>query len=143
MGLWTLARSVGTAVISALFPIPKIALLPLMILWFGIGEPSKVMIIALGVFFPTTIAAYSGVDGVPRNLVRMAQSFGVPFPEIVRQVVLPGASGRQSDADGSAPRRRGCPILVRPRDRPRHRARREDRSALALNGILSLSETDR
>jgi len=91
MGLWTLARSAGFALVSALFPIPKIALLPLMILWFGIGEPSKVATIALGVFFPTTIAAASGVDSVPRNLVRMAQSFGLPFRDIVRKVVLPGA----------------------------------------------------
>lgn len=91
MGLWSLARSTGTAIVSALFPIPKIALLPLMILWFGIGEPSKIVTIALGVFFPTTISAYSGVDSVPRNLIRMAQSFGVPFFDIVRKVVLPGA----------------------------------------------------
>lgn len=91
MGMWSLARSTGTVVVSALFPIPKIALLPLMILWFGIGETSKIVTIALGVFFPTTIAAYSGVDSVPRNLIRMAQSFGVPFLAIVRKVVLPGA----------------------------------------------------
>jgi ABC-type nitrate/sulfonate/bicarbonate transport system permease component len=91
MGLFTFARSAGFALVSALFPIPKIALLPLMILWFGIGEPSKVATIALGVFFPTTIAAAGGVDSVPRNLIRMAQSFGVPFADIVRKVVLPGA----------------------------------------------------
>src|SRR5262249_32991044 len=49
MGLFSLARAVGVPVISALFPIPKIALLPLLILWFGIGEPSKWATIALGV----------------------------------------------------------------------------------------------
>src|SRR3546814_9551332 len=53
MGIFVLARSVGLPVVSALFPIPKIALLPLFILWFGIGEPSKIATIALGVFFPT------------------------------------------------------------------------------------------
>jgi NitT/TauT family transport system permease protein len=66
-------------------------LLPLMILWFGIGESSKVATIALGVFFPTTIAVYAAVDSVPRNLVRMAQSFGVPPAAILAKVVLPGA----------------------------------------------------
>jgi NitT/TauT family transport system permease protein len=91
MGLWSLSRSVGLAIVSALFPIPKIALLPLIILWLGIGEASKVSIIALGVFFPTTISVYSGVDGVPRNLIRMAQSFGLSHWEIVRKIVLPGA----------------------------------------------------
>ena len=91
MGLFTIARASGFALVSALFPIPKIALLPLMILWFGIGEPSKVATIALGVFFPTTIAAAGGVDSVPRNLIRMGQSFGLPFSDIVRKIVLPGA----------------------------------------------------
>ncbi|HMK67243.1 MAG TPA: ABC transporter permease [Stellaceae bacterium] len=91
MGLFSLARAVGVPVISALFPIPKIALLPLLILWFGIGEPSKWATIALGVFFPTAIATYSGIDGVPVSLVRMAQSFGLPFGSILRKVVLPGA----------------------------------------------------
>ncbi|MDB5411449.1 MAG: transporter permease [Rhodospirillales bacterium] len=91
MGIWSLARSLGLAVVSALFPIPKIALLPLFILWLGIGEQSKIAIIALGVFFPTTIAVYNGIDAVPRNLIRMAQSFGVPMTAIVRKVILPGA----------------------------------------------------
>ncbi|MBM3521602.1 MAG: ABC transporter permease, partial [Alphaproteobacteria bacterium] len=91
IGLFALARSIGIPFVSALFPIPKIALLPLMILWFGIGESSKIATIALGVFFPTVIAVYSGVDGVPRNLIRMAQSFGVPPRDIVRKVVVPGA----------------------------------------------------
>jgi NitT/TauT family transport system permease protein len=91
MGLWTVARAVGLAYVSALFPIPKIALLPLLILWLGIGETSKIATIALGVFFPTVISVYSGVDSVPRNLIRMAQSFNMPFVDIVRKVVLPGA----------------------------------------------------
>jgi ABC-type nitrate/sulfonate/bicarbonate transport system permease component len=91
MGLWGLARSVGISVVSALFPIPKIALLPLLILWLGIGEPAKIATIALGVFFPTTIATYSGVDSVPRTLIRMAQSFDLPFSAIVRKIVIPAA----------------------------------------------------
>jgi ABC-type nitrate/sulfonate/bicarbonate transport system permease component len=91
MGIWSVARSVGIPVVSALFPIPKIALLPLLILWFGIGEPSKVATIALGVFFPTVITGYSSVDAVPRNLIRMAQSFNVPRDAIVRKILLPGA----------------------------------------------------
>jgi NitT/TauT family transport system permease protein len=91
IGLFTFARSVGITFISALFPIPKIALLPLLILWLGIGEEPKIATIALGVFFSTAISVYSGVDAVPRNLIRMAQSFNVPFPTIVRRVIWPGA----------------------------------------------------
>ena len=91
IGLSRLARSVGINFISALFPIPKIALLPLLILWLGIGEEPKIATIALGVFFSTAISVYSGVDAVPRNLIRMAQSFNVPFATIVRKVIWPGA----------------------------------------------------
>jgi ABC-type nitrate/sulfonate/bicarbonate transport system permease component len=91
IGLSSLARGVGITFISALFPIPKIALLPLLILWLGIGEEPKIATIALGVFFSTAISVYSGVDNVPRNLIRMAQSFNVPFHAIVVRVIWPGA----------------------------------------------------
>jgi NitT/TauT family transport system permease protein len=91
IGLSGVARGVGITFISALFPIPKIALLPLLILWMGIGEAPKIATIALGVFFSTAISVYSGVDSVPRNLIRMAQSFNVPFATIVRKVIWPGA----------------------------------------------------
>src|SRR5262249_23278297 len=91
IGLFNHARSIGITFISALFPIPKIALLPLLILWLGIGEEPKIATIALGVFFSTAISVYSGVDAVPRNLIRMAQSFNVPFSTIVRRVIWPGA----------------------------------------------------
>ena len=91
IGLSSPARGVGITFISALFPIPKIALLPLLILWLGIGEQPKIATIALGVFFSTAISVYSGVDSVPRNLIRMAQSFNVPFHAIVRRVIWPGA----------------------------------------------------
>jgi NitT/TauT family transport system permease protein len=91
IGLFNQARAIGITFISALFPIPKIALLPLLILWLGIGEEPKIATIALGVFFSTAISVYSGVDAVPRNLIRMAQSFNVPFATIVRRVIWPGA----------------------------------------------------
>ena len=91
MGIWSLPRAIGLPAVSALFPIPKIALLPLFILWLGIGEPAKFATIGLGVFFPTVIATYSAIDGVPRGLVRMAQSFGLSHAHIIRDVLLPGA----------------------------------------------------
>jgi len=60
-GFFARAEAVGQPLIAATFPIPKIALLPLLILWLGIGEPSKVAVIALGVFFPMAINTYAGV----------------------------------------------------------------------------------
>ena len=91
LGLFTLARSPGMAIVSALFPVPKIALVPLFIIWFGIGEGSKIITVAFGVFFPTVINTMAGVDAVPRGLIRMGQSFGLPWRSIVRKIVLPGA----------------------------------------------------
>jgi ABC-type nitrate/sulfonate/bicarbonate transport system permease component len=91
VGLFTLARAPGMAVVSALFPIPKIALAPLFIIWFGIGEGSKLATLAFGVFFPTVINTVAGVDGVPRGLIRMGQSFGLSWAAITAKIVLPGA----------------------------------------------------
>ncbi len=91
VGLRSAFRSPAMAVVAALFPIPKIALVPLFIIWFGIGEGSKIVTLAFGVFFPTVIATAGGVDNVQRGLIRMGQSFGLSTWTIVRSIVLPGA----------------------------------------------------
>ena len=91
IGLFSLARSGLQPLVSALFPVPKIALLPLFIIWFGIDEGSKVATILFGTFFPTVISTYSGVDNVDRTLIRMGQSFGLSWLSIVRKIVIPGA----------------------------------------------------
>ncbi|MBV8913524.1 MAG: ABC transporter permease [Acetobacteraceae bacterium] len=91
VGVSSWARSPGMAVVSALFPIPKIALVPLFIIWFGIGEGSKVATLAFGVFFPTVISTAAGVDALPRGLVRMGQAFGLSRASILWRIVLPGA----------------------------------------------------
>jgi ABC-type nitrate/sulfonate/bicarbonate transport system permease component len=91
VGMWSAIRSPGMAVVAALFPIPKIALVPLFIIWFGIGEGSKIATLAFGVFFPTVIATAGGVDNVSRSLIRMGQGFGLSTGAIVRKIVLPGA----------------------------------------------------
>lgn len=91
IGLFSVARAALSPLVSAIFPIPKIALLPLFIIWFGIGEGSKVATILFGTFFPTVISTYGGVDNVDRNLIRMGQSFGLSWSSIVRKIILPGA----------------------------------------------------
>jgi ABC-type nitrate/sulfonate/bicarbonate transport system permease component len=91
IGLFSLARAGLMPLVSAIFPIPKIALLPLFVIWFGIGEGSKIATILFGTFFPTVIAVYGGVDNVDRNLIRMGQSFGLSWRSIVWKIILPGA----------------------------------------------------
>ena len=91
LGFFALAEAVGTPLIAATFPIPKIALLPLLILWLGLGEASKVAVIALGVFFPLAINTYSGVRQADPLLVRAAVSFGARRASVIRKVIVPSA----------------------------------------------------
>ena len=91
IGLFSLVRAGLVPLVAAIFPIPKIALLPLFVIWFGIDEASKYALIAFGTFTPTVVATYGAVDNVDRTLIRMGQSFGLSWPSIVRKIVLPGA----------------------------------------------------
>lgn len=91
IGLFSYARAGLIPLVAAIFPIPKIALLPLFVIWFGIDEGSKYALIALGTFTPTVVATYGAVDNVDRSLIRMGQSFGLRWWSIVRKIVLPGA----------------------------------------------------
>lgn len=90
-GFFKLAEALGNPLIHSLYPVPKIALLPLIILWLGIGEVSKVTIISLGVFFPVVINTYSGVKNVDPLLIRVAASYRTSRWNMVRKVVLPFA----------------------------------------------------
>ena len=91
IGLFSYIRAGLVPLVAAIFPIPKIALLPLFVIWFGIDEGSKYALIALGTFTPMVVATYGAVDHVDRTLIRMAQSFGLSWLSIVRKIVLPGA----------------------------------------------------
>ena len=91
IGLFSLVRAGLIPIIAAIFPIPKIALLPLFVIWFGIDESSKYALIAFGTFTPTVVSTFGAVDNVDRTLIRMGQSFGLSWWSIVRKIVLPGA----------------------------------------------------
>jgi len=72
-------------------PIPPIAWIPLAILWFGIGEQSKIYIIFLGAFFPVIINTIDGIRQTDHKFVEVARILAVPRLKFVRQVILPGA----------------------------------------------------
>jgi len=91
MGLFSLVRAGLMPLVAALFPVPKIALLPLFVIWFGIGEASKYALIAFGAFMPMVVATRGAVDDVDRRLVRMGQSFGLSRASIIAKIILPGA----------------------------------------------------
>ena len=90
-GTSALMDKIGTPIVNSIYPIPKIALLPLFILWLGIGELSKVTIIALGVFFPVAMNTYSGVKNVDTLLLKVAASFNASWWMTMKSVVLPNA----------------------------------------------------
>jgi sulfonate transport system permease protein len=71
--------------------IPHLALIPLVILWFGIDETAKVFLVALGVFFPIYINTQHGIRSVDPQLVEMAQAYGMKPSQLFRRVYLPGA----------------------------------------------------
>ncbi len=85
------AEAVVDPLIAAIYPIPKIALLPLLILWLGIGEPSKVAVIAIGAFFPVAIGTMSAVREVDPLLIRAARSLGASPVQIITKVRLPAS----------------------------------------------------
>lgn len=71
--------------------IPALALIPLVILWFGIDEAAKLFLVAVGVFFPIYLNTFHGIRSVDPGLIEMARSYGLSGWALYRQVILPGA----------------------------------------------------
>lgn len=78
-------------VIQILRPIPPIAWIPLAILWFGIGEESKIFIIFLGSFFPIFVNIADGVKSLDRKYFELARVYEIPGRDMIRQIIVPGA----------------------------------------------------
>ena len=91
LGIFKIAEAIGNPIVHALYPVPKIALLPLIILWLGIGEISKVTIIALGVFFPVLINTYAGVKNVETLFIKVGVSFQISKINMIKKIILPAA----------------------------------------------------
>ena len=71
--------------------IPNLAMIPLVILWFGIGEEAKIFLIALGVFFPLYLNTYHGIKTIDPGLKEMGRVYGLRGWHLFRQVLFPGA----------------------------------------------------
>jgi taurine transport system permease protein len=91
MGLTTVGRGIFDPLIEFIRPIPPLAYLPLVIIWLGIGEPSKVLVIAIAMLAPITIATASGVRAAPTERLNAARSMGASRAQLVRHVILPSA----------------------------------------------------
>ncbi len=91
MGLSRAVRAVVDPLVAAIYPVPKIAILPLLMVLLGIGEASKIAVVAISAFFPVLINTCMGVATVDRIYLDVAQSFGASRALVFRRVVFPGA----------------------------------------------------
>jgi taurine transport system permease protein len=91
MGVSRLARGIFDPPIEFYRPLPPLAYLPLMIIWFGIGETSKVLLIFLACFAPVALAARAGVRSAAPEQIQAALSMGANRAQVVRHVILPAA----------------------------------------------------
>jgi ABC-type nitrate/sulfonate/bicarbonate transport system permease component len=90
-GTSTIAGSFFNPLISVVYPVPKVAFMPILIIWLGLGDMSKIATIALSVFFPTFINSYAGARSVPHLLIWLARSVGASRPRIFFYVILPAS----------------------------------------------------
>jgi sulfonate transport system permease protein len=90
-GTFSLAERLIDTPVQMVRNVPHLALIPLAILWFGLGESSKVFLVALGSLFPMYANTFHGVRSVDPGLVEMARLFGLRRAGLFREVIVPGA----------------------------------------------------
>ncbi|MBM7345874.1 taurine ABC transporter permease TauC [Pantoea coffeiphila] len=91
MGLNETVRGILDPLIELYRPVPPLAYLPLMVIWFGIGETSKILLIYLAIFAPVAMSALAGVKSAQQVRLRAARSLGASRWQVLWFVVLPGA----------------------------------------------------
>lgn len=91
IGLSKVGRGVFDPLLEFLRPLPPLAYLPLIVIWFGIGEASKVLVIAIAMLAPIALSTASGVRGVSRDRVNAARTLGASRRQVLAHVVLPNA----------------------------------------------------
>lgn len=91
IGISRIGRGVFDPLLEFLRPVPPLAYLPLIVIWFGIGEPSKILVIAIAMLAPVALSTAAGVRGVSRERTDAARSLGATRRQVVRHVILPSA----------------------------------------------------
>jgi sulfonate transport system permease protein len=90
-GSFRWAETVLDTTLQMIRNIPALALIPLVILWFGIDETAKLFLVSLGVFFPVYINTFHGIQSVDRGLLEMGKAYGLSGWRLYREIILPGA----------------------------------------------------
>jgi ABC-type nitrate/sulfonate/bicarbonate transport system permease component len=91
MGMSRIAALIADPWLAALYPLPKISLIPLMIIWLGTGETYNIVMSAISAFFPIVLSTYAGVQQVDQGLVLAARDLGASRRQIQTKVILPAA----------------------------------------------------
>jgi NitT/TauT family transport system permease protein len=91
IGRYRVVEAAADWLVNALYSTPLVAIIPLVILWFGLGNVAKIFIISLLAFFPILINTISGVRNVPAHLVELGNAFGAKEHQIFTKVILPSA----------------------------------------------------
>jgi sulfonate transport system permease protein len=90
-GTWRQAETLLDTTLQMVRNIPALALIPLVILWFGIDETAKLFLLAVGVFFPVYLNTFHGIRSADAGLIEMARSYGLRGWPLYREVILPAA----------------------------------------------------
>lgn len=91
MGRYRIIGGLFDPLIMALYATPRIALIPLFVIWFGVGMGSKIFVVFIGAIFPILVNTMTGIRQVDRLLLRAARSFGASERQLFSKVLLPGA----------------------------------------------------
>jgi len=90
-GLWRIGEDAIDPPLQMLRTLPHFGLIPLFILWFGIGEQPKITLIAMGVAFPLYLNTFAGIRSIDRRMIEAARSMNLSWGQRLRHVVIPGA----------------------------------------------------
>lgn len=90
-GLFRLGEDMVDATMQMMRTVPNVALIPLLIIWFGIGEAPKIALIALATTFPLYLNVYAGIRNVDQSLIEVGRTLGLSRLAMIVNVVLPGA----------------------------------------------------
>lgn len=91
VGLWYSAERYLEPSFQALRAVPSLAWVPLLMIWFGIGETSKMVLIAKSAFFPVYLSLFSGIRNVDRKLVEVGEMYGQSLPTLVLRILIPAS----------------------------------------------------
>ncbi|MBS1008258.1 ABC transporter permease subunit [Leuconostoc suionicum] len=90
-GISLLAQRFFNSSIQMIRNIPHLALIPLVIIWLGIGENAKISLVAVGVFFPIYINTFHGIRSIDKSLIEMGSSYGLSRKKMLSKIIIPGA----------------------------------------------------